>query len=91
VLLHSTAWERTAALFHGIICDHVFADGNKRTATFAAFVYLVGFEGDVPLEHDWPLPLHVQLVGQVALETARGNLSVEDVAIWLERILAPRP
>jgi prophage maintenance system killer protein len=90
-LFYTTPYERAAALVHAIICDHVFADGNKRTATVAAFVYLVAFEEMDVLQADAAPSLLVSLVGQVALETARGGMAVEDVAFWLERILAPRP
>ena len=34
--LYEDPFLRASALFHGLICDHPFADGNKRTATFAA-------------------------------------------------------
>jgi prophage maintenance system killer protein len=32
-LIHRTKAEQAAALFHGIISDHCFVDGNKQTAT----------------------------------------------------------
>jgi death-on-curing protein len=38
--IYKTPVERAAALFHAIISDHVFVDGNKRTATFTAAFYL---------------------------------------------------
>src|SRR5687767_8515581 len=31
--IYSTAYERAGALLHAIVCDHAFADGNKRTST----------------------------------------------------------
>ena len=34
--IYADAYSRAAAIFHAIICDHVFVDGNKRTATGTA-------------------------------------------------------
>jgi death on curing protein len=87
--LYASPCERAAALFHGIICDHAFADGNKRTATVAAFAYLAAFERFIEIEA-LTAPLPVRLVGEVALETAMSRLSVQDIAFWLDRILTPR-
>ena len=38
--IYTTPCERAAALFHAIICDHAFVDGNKRTGTGAALLIL---------------------------------------------------
>jgi prophage maintenance system killer protein len=78
---------KAAALFHGIIAGHPFADGNKRTASLMAVTLLTaaGF-----LEAR-PTSLQLRLVGEVAIETALpGSMSVEEIAFWLERILGPR-
>jgi len=85
--LYRTPYERAASLFYGLICDHVFVDGNKRTATVGAFIYLASIENQMTATQ--PTSLQVRLLGEVAIETALGNLSVEDVAYWLERILGP--
>ena len=34
--MYATIYEKVAALFHAIISDHPFAEGNKRTATVTA-------------------------------------------------------
>ena len=82
VLLYSDLYLQAAALLHGIICDHAFVDGNKRTATIFASVL-------IPMDSP-PIPLQMRLLGDVALDTAMGTLSVEQVAYWMERIF-PRP
>lgn len=76
--------EKAAALFHGIICNHAFVDGNKRTATVTALLFLTarGALSD-------PSPLQVRMVGEVALEAASAGLAVEDVIRWFHRILDP--
>jgi death-on-curing protein len=38
--LYSTAFEKAAALVRGIIADHPFVDGNKRTAVLTGLTFL---------------------------------------------------
>ena len=84
--IYVTAYEQAAALFHGIICDHPFADGNKRTGTLAALLLLAALG---VLEDNEPSNLQVRLLGEVALEAAQGNLTVKQVTDWVRRILMP--
>ena len=86
--LFPTAQLKAAALFHGLIADHAFADGNKRTASLVALTLLIsgGF-----LE-ERPSSLQVRFMGELAIETALpGSMSVNEIASWFERILGPRP
>ena len=80
-----TDLDKAAALFHGIVCNHPFVDGNKRTATFAAVLFLVARHvvvGDVTR-------LIIRLLGDLAIETASSpHLTVDDVKRWLPRIVA---
>jgi death-on-curing protein len=83
-LIYTDEVSRAAALFHGIITSHAFVDGNKRTASLVALLYLRAssvIQGASPLQ--------VRLLGEVALETASTGLSVEDAAFWLHRIFDP--
>ena len=82
-------FERAAAIFHGIICDHVFVDGNKRTGTLVGFFFL-GSEGAWP-EPDDQRGLRLELLAQVALATASGRLTVEHVVFWMRRIFDTEP
>jgi death-on-curing protein len=79
---------RAAALFHGIICDHAFVDGNKRTATVAVTAYLAatGYRSASD-----PNQLQIRMLGEVALDTAEGHLDVDQVAFWLGRIFGNQP
>ena len=81
--VYSTPYERGAAFFHAIICDHVFVDGNKRTATVGT-LDLLAAEGVVSI--DDVTPLRVRMLGDIALSTAAEGLTVEEIAIWLRRI-----
>jgi len=78
---------RVAAIFHAIICDHVFVDGNKRTGTGVALLYLTA-EGILPVP-DPQEDLKLALLGEVALATASGRLTVEQVTYWIRRIFEP--
>jgi len=62
-------------------------DGNKRTATLGA-IYLLAMEHALPDPLDQGR-LRVALLGEVALTTASGELSVDQIAAWMRRIFAP--
>jgi prophage maintenance system killer protein len=86
--LFSSVPLKAAALFHGVIAGHAFADGNKRTASLVAITLLIaaGFMDARPSS------LQLRLIGEVAVETALpSSLSVEEIARWFERILRPGP
>ena len=84
--LYPEPYDRAAAIFHGIICDHAFADGNKRTGTVAA-IYILAAE-DCLAEYDNLVPLRVALLGEVALRAAQGLLTVQEAAFWIRRIFS---
>jgi death-on-curing protein len=83
--LFPSSYEKAAALFHGIITGHAFVDGNKRTACVVAAVMLREIEPSI----GEPSSLQMRLLGDIAVETASGELDVQDVAFWLARIFAP--
>ena len=85
--LYADPYDRAAAIFHGIICDHAFTDGNKRTGTFAAVFVLAAEDCLVDFENSGHL--RIALLGEIALEAARGKLTVEQVAHWIRRIFQP--
>jgi death on curing protein len=41
VFLYSTIYEMAAALWHGLVSNHPFVDGNKRVGTAVADVFLL--------------------------------------------------
>jgi death-on-curing protein len=84
-LLFKTPYEQSGALFHGIITSHAFVDGNKRTSSVLCAAMLREL-ASLPE----PSSLQMRLLGELAVETASGGVSVEDVAFWLERIFALR-
>lgn len=77
----ASIYRLAAALCFGIAKNHLFNDGNKRTALLAtrAFLYLNGWE----LE-----PSQADEVATI-VAVADGLLNEENLAIWLERNARP--
>lgn|SRR5487761_1082828 len=74
--LYPSLHEKAAALIRGIIADHPFVDGNKRTAILAGLTFLeinsVAFRAKL---------------GEVeafAVRVATDHLSVDEIATWLK-------
>lgn len=40
VYLHKTLSQQAAALFHSLVCNHCFNNGNKRTAVMALDIFM---------------------------------------------------
>jgi death-on-curing protein len=77
--LYATPADKAAAMFHSLVVNHPFGDGNKRTAALCAELFLLvnGFElvaSDDELE-------------EITMSTARGEREAAEVAIWLEQRL----
>lgn len=75
--LYPTTFQKAAALMKGIIADHAFVDGNKRTGIMLAIIFLER-KGITTTIDDTSLE---DFAVQVAVE----HLSVEEIAVWLER------
>ena len=87
-LIYNDAVEQASAIFHSIICDHVFVDGNKRTGTLTAVMFLM--KAGIFTLPDHYADLKLALLGEVALATASGKLNVEQVTFWMRRIFEPQ-
>jgi prophage maintenance system killer protein len=73
--LFTTPLSQAAALMHGIITGHVFADGNKRTATIVMVEYLAA----TGVVAGPPTRFQTRLLGELAVEVASTKM---DVAEW---------
>ena len=74
--LYLTVFEKAAAMLRGIIADHPFVDGNKRTAMLTAMTYLElnGYQ-------------FVARIGEIedfAVRVATDHLEIDDIATWLK-------
>ena len=64
-LLYETPVAQAAALFHAIISNHAFVDGNKRTATLAV-IFVLSASGQYLRWPDLPpSELQVRLLGEL--------------------------
>ena len=73
---YSTLFEKSAAMIRGIIGDHPFVDGNKRTAMLSGLTFL-----------DINGIKFTAIVGELedfAVQVATDHLDVETIAQWLE-------
>ena len=75
--LYPTVLLKAAALCRGIIGDHPFVDGNKRTAMLAALVIL--------RENGYQITAKQGEIEDFAVKVAVDDLSVEQIADWLNR------
>lgn len=74
--LYPTIIDKAAALFHSLIFNHAFADGNKRTSltSTARFLYLNGYELKADQKELIDFPLRVE----------NKHLDIEEIAKWLK-------
>lgn len=75
--LYSTIFDKAAALLHSILKNHPFVDGNKRTALASAGLMLKLNGCNLLNKHKDELDF--------ALKVEKGNLSLEEIAKWLEK------
>ena len=70
-----------AALVHGIVTNHGFVDGNKRTAIYLAEVLAVS--------SGYRLTVEDLLLTDIVTDVARGELGYEELATWIKDRLEP--
>lgn len=75
--LYPSIFEKAAVLMRGIIADHPFTDGNKRTGTVAALVFLNLNSYDTSSLKDKELE-------DFAVQVAVGHLDIPIIAAWLK-------
>lgn len=74
--LYESPHEIAAAMMRGIIADHAFVDGNKRTGVMSAIVFLE--------RNGTETRINDQELEDFAVRVAVEHLSVEDITVWLE-------
>ncbi|HWE94258.1 MAG TPA: type II toxin-antitoxin system death-on-curing family toxin [Tepidisphaeraceae bacterium] len=77
--LHEDLAAMAAAYLYHIVSNHPFLDGNKRTGTDAAIVFLEINGVELPVENE--------LLIELVLEVAKGNKSKEAVAEYFRRLI----
>ncbi len=76
-----TLFQMAASYAHGIVKNHPFLDGNKRTGFMSAYIFL-GVNG-------WSLQAPEEEAVLETLALAAGETSEEAYAAWLERTSVP--
>ena len=75
--LYPTLFDKAAALFHSLMFNHAFVDGNKRTtiSVTARFLAINGYALEVSQKEFVDFPLRVE----------NNHLGQEDIAEWLKK------
>lgn len=81
--LYPSLAEKAAALGFSLVCNHPFADGNKRVGHAAMETFLV--------LNGWELVAGVDEQEQVVLRLAAGTLKRDEFVAWGQAHLRPRP
>ena len=73
--LYPSIYDKAAQLCYGIVNNHPFTDGNKRTALHSMYVYLIinGFD----------ITATQQEVENLIIDVAAGNMTNTELAEWL--------
>ena len=74
--LYPSVFDKAARLCYGLAKDHLFRDGNKRTALHSMLVYL-GVQ-DIVLHYD------ATTMEDIIIAIADGIMSYEELSLWLE-------
>lgn len=76
--LYAGIFEKAGALTRGIIGDHPFVDGNKRTGMMSALIFLNlnGYDTSKLKDKD---------LEDFAVRVATDKLDVPDITAWLEK------
>ena len=80
--LYPSVFEKAAALARGIICGHVFLDGNKRTGLAAAALFLQYNGWDLDLSDEDLVALALDIAG--ARDQVKEPISVAEAAFRLK-------
>lgn len=73
--LYPSIYDKAAQLCYGIVKNHPFTDGNKRTALHSMYVYLIINRFDITATQ--------QEVENLIINVAAGNMRNVELAQWL--------
>lgn len=75
--LYKTLFDKAATLWHSLILNHPFLDGNKRTGTVAMLVFL--------LINGWTVEVSKKELVQAALKIEAKKSTLQETAQWIKK------
>jgi death-on-curing protein len=78
--LHPTIFDKAAAYLFHIICNHPFLDGNKRTGTITALVFLRQNDIHIELSEE-----ESSFLEELVVLTAQGKATKEQIADFFRK------
>ncbi|MEK7571877.1 MAG: type II toxin-antitoxin system death-on-curing family toxin [Patescibacteria group bacterium] len=75
--LYPTLFEKAAALFHSLLKNHPFVDGNKRTSLASAGLFLQINNLQLVNTHEKEL--------EFALKVENASLTFEEITLWFKQ------
>ncbi|TVQ53259.1 MAG: type II toxin-antitoxin system death-on-curing family toxin [Rhodobacteraceae bacterium] len=80
---HRSISKKAAALLHGIVQNHGFVDGNKRTALLVTLLLIERSGYRLQVQPDEPLD-------DVVVQVADGQMDFDDLTVWFQRRIRKR-
>lgn len=74
--LHESIYDKASAYLYHIICNHAFLDGNKRTGSAAALIFLS--------QNGYKVKYDINAFEEMVCNVAQGSFSKEDVSKFLQ-------
>lgn len=75
--LYPSLFTKAAALVHSLLMNHMFVDGNKRTAMFSCMTFLE--------MNDYMITAANKNVVVFALKIENEKIGVEEIEVWLRK------
>lgn len=75
--LYITIFDKAASLFHSLLMNHAFVDGNKRTAIAAAIIFL-----DL---NGYTLTVSQDKLIQAVLNLENKKITIKQITSWLKK------
>lgn len=76
--LHENIFDKAAAYMYHIICNHPFVDGNKRTGTAIAIIFLD--QNKIELECD------IEEIERIAILAAQNKVTKKEISAFFESV-----
>lgn len=74
--LHASIYDKASAYLFHIICNHAFIDGNKRTGTAVALIFLM--QNGVRVKHS------VKAIEEMVCKVAKGQFTKKEISEFFE-------